>query len=177
MGDSYDRVQERRILTDSLTRLDMILEGIVYRRLLALLKRNRNTNQGHMIYCEIDYADRDEDSQGNEWEGRINLIKKSLKQNDQKMEELKGKIMSVEQNINKEAKFRSDGMENRLDLKISATENKVSVTEIKVSATEDKVVKLDEKITNLERKIENLEVKMDQRHNEVLEAIKAAWSV
>ena len=157
MGDSYDRVQERRILTDSLTRLDMILEGIVYRRLLPSLKNSTSINQGHMIYCELDYADREEDSQGNEWEGRINLIKKSLKQSDQKMEELKAKIMSVEQNINKEAKFRNDGMENRLELR--------------ATATEIKVVKLDEKMTNLERKIGSIEVKMDQ----ILEAIKAAW--
>ena len=73
------------------------------------------------------------------------------------MEELKAKIMSVEQNINKEAKFRNDGMENRLELR--------------ATATEIKVVKLDEKMTNLERKIGSIEVKMDQ----ILEAIKAAW--
>ena len=161
MGDSYDRVQERRVLTDSLTRLDMILEGIVYRRLLALRKKDRNANQGHMIYCEPNEADRDEDSQGNEWEGRINLIKKTLRQNDQKVDELKGKIMSIEQNINKEVKDRIDGMENRLNLKVSGTEHKV--------------VKLDEKITNLEDKFVSLESKIDKKHNEILEAIKAAW--
>ena len=75
MGDSYDKVQERRVLTDSLTRLDMILEAMVYLRILNQQKKSKGN--GYLIYCEPEEEENEEDATANEWEGRINLIKKN----------------------------------------------------------------------------------------------------
>ena len=90
MGDSYDKVQEKRVLTDSLTRLDMSLEAMVF---LRVVRRGKKTEgKGYLIYCETEEADNEDDPANVEWEGRINVIKKTLKQTDQKVQSLTDKI-------------------------------------------------------------------------------------
>ena len=86
MGDTYDKVQGKRVMTDSLTRLDMIREAMVYMRTLKVFGKS-NQDKGYMIYCEPKNTGDDEEAE-DEWEGRINVIKKMLRKNNQKVHDL-----------------------------------------------------------------------------------------
>ena len=131
MGDSYDKVQERRVLTDSLTRLDMSLEAMVF---LRAARRGKETEgKGYLIYCEPEEADNEDVSANVEWEGRINAIKKTLKQTDQKMQLLADKI---------------DATNVTAGQKIGATEQILS------AAMEQKMVTMGQKMEAMEQKIE-----------------------
>ena len=87
MGDSYDRILEKRDKTDSLTRLEMMSEALTY---MKVFKLNPAPKKGYLLYClSIDDSQEEEHRQENEWEGRIHLIRKWLKQNDQKVEQMR----------------------------------------------------------------------------------------
>jgi len=87
MGDSYDRILEKRDKTDSLTRLEMMSEALTYMKVFRL---NPETKKGYLVYClSIDDSQEEENRQETEWEGRIHLIRKWLKQNDQKVEQMR----------------------------------------------------------------------------------------
>ena len=86
MGDTYGRVQEKRVLIDSLTRLDMSLEAMVYMKALRLTGKKQE--KGYLIYCETESLDDDENAENVEWQGRINVITKALRQNDATMQEM-----------------------------------------------------------------------------------------
>ena len=88
MGDSFDKIQERRILTDSLTRLEIILESMTYMRVFG---REEVGTRGYLIFCEGDASELGDNRDNNEWEGWVNVIKKALRQNDQKAEEMNSK--------------------------------------------------------------------------------------
>ena len=61
MAASFERVQDEIALNDSLTRLDMALEAMVYMRSASLLlkKKTRNREEGYLVYCEPDDMDED----------------------------------------------------------------------------------------------------------------------
>ncbi len=87
MGDSYDRILEKRDKTDSLTRLEMMSEALTY---MKVFKLNPVSKKGYLLYClSIDDSQEEENRQESEWEGRIHLIRKWLKQNDQKVEQMR----------------------------------------------------------------------------------------
>ncbi len=101
MGDSYDRVLEKRDRTDALTRLEMIQEGVTY---MKLFKKKRGSNKkGFLVYCLLIEMHNEEDGEGDEWEGKINLIRRLLKQNEQKVEQIREitekKITTLEENM------------------------------------------------------------------------------
>ena len=145
MGDSYDRVQERRVLTDSLTRLDMSLEAMVF---LRVIRRGKKTEgKGYLIYCETEEVDNEDDPANVEWEGRINVIKKTLKQTDQKVQSLTDKIDATN--------ATNATIGQKMEQKIEAMEQKVSVIieqkmEQKIGAMEQKV---EQKIEAMEQRI------------------------
>ena len=72
MGDSYDKIQERRILTDALTRLDMSVEAMVVMRVFNYRKKTKG--KGYLIYCEVQEDEDVVDKENNEWEGRISVL-------------------------------------------------------------------------------------------------------
>ena len=119
MGDTYDKVQERRVLIDSLTRLDMALEAIVYMKTLGLTGRNQG--KGYLIYCETESVDEDYNMQDIEWEGRINVIKKLMRQNDAKIQEV---VKSVEK-----GNMSAEEQMSALKKQVSAVETQVSTME------------------------------------------------
>ena len=90
MGDTYDKVQEKRVLIDSLTRLDMALEAMVYMKVLRLTGKKQG--KGYLIYCEAESVNDDYNIEDIEWEGRINVIKRALRQNDVKMQEVMNSV-------------------------------------------------------------------------------------
>lgn len=95
MGDSYEKVQERRELTDATTRLTMILEALVYMRVFW---RGKKQEKGYLVYCEPE-MESDDHQEGIEWEGRINLIKKVLRQNEVKVQEVLSVNEKMEQRM------------------------------------------------------------------------------
>ena len=97
MGDSYDKVQQTRALTDSLTRLGMSLEAIVILRLIE--RRKKTQGKGYLIYCEPDEGDGDDDPANVGWEVRINVIKKALKSTDQRVQPLVDKVGTMDEKI------------------------------------------------------------------------------
>ena len=136
MGDSYDKVQERRVLTDSLTRLDMSLEAMVF---LRVVRRGKETEgKGYLIYCEPEEADNEEDSANVEWEGRINVIKKTLKQTDQKVqsltEKMDQKMGAMEQKIGTMEQEMKASM-NTVNQKMGAMEQKIGTMEQEMKAS------------------------------------------
>ena len=57
------------------------------------MRGKRQVQKGYLIYCESEKGDLEDNLEGNEWEGRINLIKKTLKQNDQKVESARDEML------------------------------------------------------------------------------------
>ena len=83
MGETYDRVQESRVVNDSSTRLDMALEALVFMRSLRS-RKVKEERKGYLVYCEPDVEVNDA-SKDNEWEGQINMIKEVLRENEVKV--------------------------------------------------------------------------------------------
>jgi len=104
MGDSYEKVQEKRATIDSLTKMEIVLEAMV---LMRMLSRSEPEQKGYLIFCGGNQEEEEgADQQSAEWEGRINLIKKLLKSNDAKVER-------VDQRLNK-FEGRISGLEEEL---------------------------------------------------------------
>ena len=161
MGDSYDKVQEKRVLTDSLTRLDMSLEAMVF---LRVVRRGKKTEgKGYLIYCETEEADNEDDPANVEWEGRINVIKKTLKQTDQKVQSLTDKIDATNQKIGAMEQKVSAIIEQKMEQKIGAMEHKV---EQRIGAMEQK---MEQKIGAMEQKVEQKIGAMEQKVSVIIE--------
>ena len=83
MGDSHEKVQEKRVMTDSSTRLEMILESMIWVRLF----KKKTKGNGYLLFCKpAPLKDEDGGSEESEWEGRINMIKKYIRQSESKFE-------------------------------------------------------------------------------------------
>ena len=148
MGDSYDKVQERRVLTDSLTRLDMSLEAMVF---LRVVRRGKKTEgRGYLIYCEPEEADNEDDSANVEWEGRINVIKKTLKQTDQKVQLLTDKI------------------DAKIGQKIGTMDQKM---EQKMGAMDQKMEAMEQKMGTMGQKMEAMEQSSNRMNQEIRESL------
>ncbi len=109
MGDSYGKVQETRVLTDSQTRLDMILESTILMRLFE--KRDNNIKKQYLIYCEPKGEEEDVGGDSNQWEGGINVLKKLLRQSDQKVTVISADMKELEQRFNSKVA----GIEKRME--------------------------------------------------------------
>ena len=166
MGDTYDKVQERRVLTDSTTRLEMILESVVYMR---TFQRKEDEKKGYLIYCEPDFSELVEDAEANEWEGKIQLIKKTLKQNEQKIDstkdEVKELITVMQQNNEEHMRHEMDTLEHRM----------ATIMEQKMTAILEQKIKaiMEQNLTIImEEKIANVQKKMLENHDKLLGAIQ-----
>lgn len=96
MGDSYEKVQEKRATIDSLTKMDIILEALA---LMRMFSGRQPGQKGYLIFCGANQEEEEGDQQNAEWEGRINLIKKLLKANDAKVERVDQRLNKVEGRI------------------------------------------------------------------------------
>ena len=161
MGDTYDKVQGKRIMTDSLTRLDMIREAMVYMRTLKVFRKS-SQDKGYMIYCEPkDTGDDEEAGAEDEWEGRINVIKKMLKKNNQRVYELS----KVTENISR----KEDNVEEEL-----------KIVRKQLNLMQDKLEKSDENLKKMKKQMQdNLDEnsngmkQMQDRLTEILNEVKS----
>ena len=107
MGDSYDKVQERRILTDSKEKIEMITLSIAT---MNYLGRSSQEREGFLQFDEqLDEHDDDVDDEQTtiraEWDGKINVLKKLIKQNEKN-------IPRSEKNIEKNSEKIENNIEN-----------------------------------------------------------------
>ena len=171
MGDSFDKVQERRILTDSLTRLDIVLESMTYMRVFG---REEAGTRGYLIFYEGDASGLDDEGENNEWEGWVNVIKKGLRQNDQKIDEMGSKQNEVSfkmnfiQNEMSSMRNEMNSMRNEL----SSRQNEVTSKQNEVSS---KVNFIQSEMNSMRNEIKQMEEKLAKSHNQIMEAIKAQW--
>jgi len=93
MGDSYGQVLEMRDKTDSLTRLEMISEAVIYKKFFKL---NHKTKRGYLVYCLPVEVEEDENDQNQELIDAIAMIKKTVQRNDQ---ESKQKLQAIEDRL------------------------------------------------------------------------------
>lgn len=105
--ESYDRTQEKKILTDSLTRLDMIQEIML---LMRIVRPKKNIERGYLIVCRERSRDGGDGLADNEGEGRDNMIKKLFKQADIK------RAREINQTRNDIARTRQEATQNKHNL-------------------------------------------------------------
>ena len=116
MGDTYGKVQEAQIFTDSSTRLNMCLEAMSYLRIL----RRKHFDKGYLIFCGPKVK-KNEDK--NEWEERMNKLEAMLNKNEQsqteKLERMNNEQQSIKSEVTKLSKTLQDqqvNFENLLNL-------------------------------------------------------------
>ena len=98
MGNTYDEVQEKTIFTDTSTRLSMCLEAISYLRLFK-----RTSSKGYLIFYGPKQDDDNQEELHNEWERRMKMIKKALKQlEDNQTNELKKMREAIQADVKQE---------------------------------------------------------------------------
>jgi len=119
---------KKRDKTEALTKLYLISEAVTYRKVFKVSPKEQ---KGFLIYClMVDEAVEQLNSQEAEWEGKINLIRKWLKQNDLHVDsaseftekritvfeqEMRGNIESLERKLENHQEFAKEM--NRLILK------------------------------------------------------------
>lgn len=111
MGDSYDKILEKRDKTDALTKLQMMSEAVTY---MKVFKRNYKTKRGYLLYCLALDVEEDENVQ-DEWEGRINIMKKLLKQTSEQTKSLKDTTEKRISDLEKEMRQQNKENRERLD--------------------------------------------------------------
>mmetsp|Transcript_15704 Transcript_15704/g.13391 ORF Transcript_15704/g.13391 Transcript_15704/m.13391 type:complete len:106 (+) Transcript_15704:879-1196(+) len=76
MGDTYEKVQDKKILTDNNERIDLMQESISMIKFLSKIFRfNRNKGKAFLHY--VREVKEGEDG-AEDWEGRINLLKRLI---------------------------------------------------------------------------------------------------
>jgi len=121
MGDSYDKILEKRDKTDALTRLEMMSEAMTY---MKVFKWNTKLKRGYLLYCISMDVDEEEGGQ-DEWEGRINVMKKLLKQSNEQNKELKELTDKRIQELNQKMDSCYQKLEQRLEQKIKESNDKL----------------------------------------------------
>ena len=127
MGDSYERVLEKRIKTDSLTRLDMISDAVT---LLKFLGRKKALRRGFLVFClSLDSAD-DDDNEEDDWEGKITMFKKFFKQTEEVNE--KG-MLKLEQDLTTKLEKHRKINDERMEQKMQEIEEKIERTRVETN--------------------------------------------
>ncbi len=111
MGDSYDKILEKREKTDALTRLEMMSEVMTY---MKVFKRNYKTKRGYLLYCLSLDVEEDENGQ-DEWEGRINVMKKLLKKSSEETKDLKDMTEKRVKELNQKIEDTHQKVEQKIE--------------------------------------------------------------
>ena len=86
MGDTFDKVQEKRVLIDSRERLELVIEAICILRFFQ--SKKIQSKKGYLLFCQIFGDDEDEVmAEASEWEGKIALLRKVIKQSEKKLDD------------------------------------------------------------------------------------------
>jgi len=149
MGESYGQVLEMRDKTDSLTRLEMISEAVIYKK---FFKMNHQTKRGYLVYCLPVEVEEDEDDKNNEL---ITTIKKIIQRNN---EESNQELQGIKDEI--------------VGLKASSQANsqaiQVSNQAIQASnqAMKDKLLNLEALLTSLQNGFSQLQTSLNPQRRE-----------
>ena len=133
MGDSYDKILEKREKTDALTRLEMMSEAMTY---MKLLKMNYKAKRGYLLYCFSLDMEEDENGQ-DEWEGRINVMKKLLKQSGEETKRLREITEKKIHELNQKMDISYQKLEQRLEQRIRESDKSLQQT---IQANNEKLV-------------------------------------
>ena len=192
MGDTFEKVQNRRVLNDSLTKLDMVLDVMSVLRLFGGSRKRI----GYLITCAVNNNDEEGDKQ-NEWDGRINIIKKILKQNEQKIiessaaterkvNEINMKVEQVKSEMNKQADVTHGKLEesqnkiekelNLMKGEINSINKQAGVTHGKLEESQNKIEGdlnlMKEEINSVKQEVEALKRLTIDGNAKLLETIK-----
>lgn len=126
MGESFEKVQENAVVSESKERIVLIKQALAVKRLVEKTccsrrkrKREQMSNEekrSFLFVAEEAGVDEDADKENKEWEGRLQIIKKGIKTNEENMkialssfevklqkdlDDLKGDANGLETNIRK----------------------------------------------------------------------------
>jgi len=143
MGDTYGKSIEKRILTDSMTRLEMITEATTF--LNVFKNRSKQKEEvGYFIYCIPAQEDKTE-SPEEEAEASLIEISNAIKEQGQKLETIKDKMES------KMIEIMNDKHENyEKNIKILFDQN-----------------------SSLKKQVDEMQKLMIDNHNDMLEQLKS----
>ena len=110
MTDSFEKVQENAIISESRERLFLITEAIAVKKLVIKLCRRRKRlnpeyeviepERRYLFVAEEAGVDEDANKDNKEWEGRLQVIKKSIKSNEDNMKSaLRGFEVKIEKDF------------------------------------------------------------------------------
>ena len=132
--------------------------------MLRLFGGNRK-NEGYLIICTVNNNDEAGDLKQNEWDGKINVIKKILKQNEQKIIENSGNTEKRVNEINVKVGQIKDEMNKQGDIthgKIEESQNKV----------EKDLTLMKEEINTVKEEVKALKQLTIDSNERLLESIK-----
>ncbi len=114
MGDSYGKVLEKRIITDSLTRLDMISEAATF---LEFLSKKKFLKRGFLVLCEsLDSNDDDDDDNGcDDWEEMVITLKNFIKKSEEVTQKEINTLQQSVARIEEKRKAREEELEGKIN--------------------------------------------------------------
>lgn len=143
MGNTYDTVQENRVVTDALTRLDLILESMAIMRFLGRRKTAAKENRGYLIYCGAELVEREihEKPKGEDediiFKNRGGNSKS--KQEDEKRwrKDIENKILTIQKNVDMNcSELRKEFETTKTELKEQMESNNNELKELLKGITE-----------------------------------------
>lgn len=132
MGDSYDKVQDRKILTDSQERIEMILESTVLMKFFT--NRREEKREGYLVFFEaLEDDEHDDQAITSEWEGKIHALKKMIRQVGQDLskdnQELEAKFEAkLEAKLSKSNQELEAKIEAKLEAKLSKSNQELEAS-------------------------------------------------
>lgn len=181
--DSYNRTQEKKVLTDSLTRLHMIQDALTLKRTFKV-QTNANTKNGYLIYCGNSHGDEEDGSMQSAWEGSVNIIKRLHKQNDvrrtkeandvrQQMSKVSQKMTEVNLNITQELKKEVSHIQKEIqNMKKQFGGTGQKMQEMQETFMKNKA-EMKRYVNLVKQEVVQLKEENTRQHEEVLRAIAA----
>ena len=135
---------------------------MIYLRILK--DKSKTKGKGYLIYCGPEADDTEEDSAANEWNGRIMLIKKALKQNESRIQE----VLKVNERS-------GEKMHIKMEEKIANLEGKLE-TKMKEQGEQMKEQndQMKKQVDQMKEQIETMKKELTDRLSEMLKELKPA---
>ena len=153
MGNTYDKVKDKEVLTDALTRIDMILDAMALMRIF--IKYEEKSEKGYLIYCEPEEAEDEEEVRNNRVDESINYIKEMLNQSEQKSKEISQELVLANKKLDLKSQF-----EQKLEEKINLVDHR-----------------LHQEMTSMTTKLEEVKQEMNRNLQNILDAVKQSHSL
>ena len=96
MGGSFSNVMEQRVLTDSLTKLELIIESMA---LLRLFKKSNAGEKGYILFCEPKEVEDVDESGDGQLAEKIEALQEMFKGNNSQIEKLGQDMRALEKTM------------------------------------------------------------------------------